>query len=216
MDEKNNQFRGSAFGGFNRHDVLHYLTETENQYEKNLSELRNELERSRKAAEESAQAYEEANQQLMEMIQVRELLQEELEKAQAEREEKELPRRQAEEESFRLRVLLVDMEPKSIASDRLKDRAASIEMDAHERAQVTLEQAQVESAQMREECQLWMQKIQTDYLTLRSNLYESFTKASGEMDLIGEQFQRLMTEFDAHEEAVSALVERSNELLTVE
>lgn len=215
MADGMNQFRGAALGGFNRQDVLKYLTETEIEYDKTLSQLRAELDGRKQAADEDKKRIEELETKLQEEARRNMDLQESLERVEAERDQKTALLKEKEEELFRYRANIADLEPKAIAYGKIKDRAASIELDAHARAQSTLDAAKQEAEQMQQEYTRCMQEAQGQYALLRKGLREAFTKSTVELELICQMFDQIAQDFDSYDDMLKELLNRAEELSAV-
>ena len=199
MGEGSNQFRGAAFGGFNRQDVLDYLATMETEHEKTVSDLRSELDECKHGRAEDKKRLEELEAKLDSEMKRNVTLQEELEKTKTERNQKGDALKLAKEDNTRLRSAIAELEPKALAYGRIKDRAAAIELDAHERAQLTLDEARGEVSQMQEDCVRWIREVQAKYDRLRTNLNDTFAKSTVELELICNMFDRISQEFDGHE-----------------
>jgi len=166
-----NRFRGAAFGGFNRQDVMDYLersvkehNQTLEQVNAQLAEARGEVEQLR---EQLAQAREEARQ-----------AKEELERTTADqvnelRAQNEQLRRQAEE-----------AKADAAAYAAIKERTAGIELEAHRRAQAIVDEAQVQAEQVRHELGQWLERVERDYYDLRAQVGTTATQASSELERV--------------------------------
>lgn len=212
MSEGIHPFRGTVFGGFRRQDVLDYLAKSQAEHEETVTRLQQELDTAKEQAQSSKGRLEELekvsveaqgdgvalSQQLSEVRTTLESTQEELSAAQVEARE--------------LRTMVAQMEPKATAYTRLKERAASIELDAHERAQLTMEQAQAEIAILRQDCLRWMHGVQEDYSRLRGNLSSTFSQSARELERVCELFERMMDEFNVQEETLQDLLQKTEEV----
>ncbi|MDF2838960.1 MAG: hypothetical protein K0S60_663 [Evtepia sp.] len=212
MGEGSNPFRGTTFGGFNRQDVLNYLSTAETEHEKVVAGLRAELDECQKGRAEDQLRLEELEAKLSSETKRSVAVQDELDKAEAERQKKSNALKQAEEEMKLLRASIVELEPKALAYGRIRDRAAAIELDAHERAQLTLDQAKGEVSQIQEDCVSWMLEVQSGYNRLRTELNETFTKSTVELELICKTFDRIAQEFDGHEEVMQSICSKVEEM----
>jgi len=214
MGEGNNQFRGAAFGGFNRHDVLSYLASTESEHEKTTAQLRAELDKWKRDAEEAKKQSGALEAKLKETEKRSTTLQDGLGKAEAERDKKAEALKQKEQELSRLRNEFADIEPKALAYAKIKERAASIEMDAHERAQSTLDEAEKEAIQVQEAYVRCIREAQVKYELLRTGLNEAFTKSTVELELICQTFDRISREFDGYEPLLKELLCQVEEMVS--
>lgn len=169
MEQVLHKFR-TTLGGFNRRDVMNYIEETDAEHRRQLAARDKELEEVRTerddlfatlaglrtekgtldAQEAQVRASLEASTRTL--AQVRgELSQAESKLAVA---KQELTRRQAQVEQ---------MEPLAKSYEELKDRVATVELDAHKKAQATVEDAQEEARQIREETRQWLTGILGQY-----------------------------------------------------
>ena len=145
MNENAGQFRTAAFGGFNRQDVLDYIEKlTQENQEKSL-ELERALEREETVRTQSEARFAEAEEQAAaceKLSEEVEQLRKDLAETQSALEEKT---RLASDLQKQVRAL----EPEAKSWQRLKDTAGDIEVSAHERAQVTIQNAQSHAADLR-------------------------------------------------------------------
>ena len=209
MGEGSNRFRGAAFGGFNRQDVLNHLAKADKEYSQTTDQLKGELESLRSADEENKAQLEQTESQLAEERLIGQDFMSRLEKAQAALEEQTATLRTLESEAEALRVSVSQLEPRALAYDRLKERAVAIELDAHERAQVTLEVARREVEALRRQTLDWMREVQKSYLALRTRMEENFVCSRQELAQIGDAFQRTSREFGEYGVAIEALIRKA-------
>lgn len=212
MGEGTNQFRGATFGGFNRQDVLSYLTTTESEYEEKLSQLRNELERSKQEAEESKRKVAELEEKLRETEKLSKSAKDSLSKTEAERDKKTENLKQREDELSKLRRELAELTPKALAYDKIKERAATIELDAHERAQIILDEAKKEAGLLQKDYAVWVREAQVKYELLRTGLNEAFMRSTVELEQICHTFDRISGDFESYESLLRDLLSRADEM----
>lgn len=222
MGEGNTQFRGAAFGGFHRQDVMDYLTSTANEHERAVVTLQAELEQAHAKDEEQTKRIQELEAKLSAAEAGASALQKALEEAEADRIkmadrlllcETELHdvRTSANEAIDGLRAEIVTLEPKAQAYEKLKERSAGIELDAHRRAQSTLDEADRESAQFRQEQARILREAQLRYELMCNSLKESFARSRVELDEVLQIFARTAHEFDGYEENLQDLVMQAEE-----
>ncbi len=214
MNEADTRFRSAAFGGFHRQDVLTYLTHNEKEHDKTVSELREQLEKWKREAEEARVHVQSLEQKLEEETRRSAALSGELEQVRSDREEKLEILRQREAELARFRTDLSDIEPKALAYERIKERAASIELDAHERAQLTTDEAKKEASHMRQETAAWLREVQEKYEQLRRGLGEAMMRSTAEIEQICRMFDRMSKEFDSYEVLVRELLGKAERVET--
>ena len=208
MGEGSNRFRGAAFGGFNRQDVLDHLARVDQEYSQTTDQLKGEWETLRSAAEANQARLLEAENQLAQEKQISQDAISRLEQAQTGLEEQTAARQTLEGEAEALRAKVSQLEPRALAYDRLKERTAAIELDAHERAQVILETAGTEVETLRRQTLDWMREIQKSYLALRNRMEENFVCSRQELAQIGDAFQRTSRECGEYGVAIEALIRK--------
>ena len=166
-----NKFRSTAFGGFNRQDVMDYLERLVKEHNQALEQVNTQL---TEARNEAAQLREQLAQVQEEVRQAKE----ELERTTAEQmselhTQNEQLRRQAEE-----------AQAGAAAYAAIKERTASIELEAHRRAQTIVDQAQEQGNQVRHELGQWLERVERDYYDLRGQVGTTVTQASSELERV--------------------------------
>lgn len=215
MGEGTNQFRGSTFGGFNRQDVLNYLTTTESEHEAKLSQLRSELDTWKHEAEEAKGQVAELEDKLCEAEKLEKSLKDSLSKTETERDKKAESLKQRDEELSKLRRELAELTPKALAYEKIKERAATIELDAHERAQITLDDAKQEAKLIQKDYAVWVREVQVKYELLRTGLNEAFLRSTVELEQICKMFDRISGDFEGYEALLKDLLSRADEMAGV-
>jgi len=206
MSATEHQFRGVAFGGFNRQDVLAYLENTFSAHNQQIWDLKHELEQAEESCARQTAALAEAElRQTQHADENSELsaaladAQERLAKASGELAD-------ARSELAALRERVGALEPDAEAFIRIKDRAASIEMEAHLRAQSVLDEAKAHAQASRERVEAWLSRVQSDYDRLRTDVDATVSHASGELERIQRSFDSVSASFDAHDDVLTALM----------
>ena len=175
-----NRFRSAAFGGFNRQDVMDYLERSVKEHNQALEQANNQL----------AQARGEADQLRQQLAQVGEearQAKEELERITA---DQQFAREQSglvEElrcENQQLRTLAERAQADAEAYAAIKERTASIELEAHRRAQSIVDEAQAQAEQIRRELAQWLERVERDYYDLRAQVGTTVTQASSELERV--------------------------------
>lgn len=215
MGEGTNQFRGATFGGFNRQDVLSYLTTTESEHEEKLSQLRSELDTWKHEAEEAKGQVAELEDKLSEAEKLGKSQKDSLTKLEAERDKKAETLKLREEELAKLRRELAELTPKALAYEKIKERAATIELDAHERAQITLDEAKQEAKLIQKDYAVWIREVQVKYELLRTGLNEAFLRSTVELEQICKMFDRISGDFEGYEVLLKDLLSRADEMAGV-
>lgn len=214
MGEGSNRFRGAAFGGFNRQDVLNHLAQVDRECSQTTTQLMGELEALKGEAAEQRTRLLQAEEQLSRERQASQDLLCRLEDVQAALVEKTEALHKLEGETEVLRTAVSQLEPRALAYDRLKERAAAIELDAHERAQITLEAATVEVETIRRQTLDWMREIQKSYLALCNRMEESFAASRQGLAQIGDGFQSTSREFGEYGVAIEILIRKAEAIPT--
>lgn len=169
----------SAVGGFNRRDVLNYIESAESAYQAKLRRQSEEL----KAAEEGRLALEQELSRIRdahgtasaEEARVRASLEEAthtLSRVRGELSQAETKLAVARTELKRLQSQVAELEPMAKNYEELKERVAVVELDAHRKAQATLDEAGEQARAIREETCRWLEDVLGEYSRLRSSVDE--------------------------------------------
>ena len=204
MSEQNGQFRSAAFGGYHRQDVLDYI-ETMTTEKNDLEKQRREAAEGRDKAESELAACREA---LLTAEEEKEAMRSELEKLRGELEERTASLSQAEERIAALQEQVEQLKPGAESWNYIKDRAGDIEISAHERAQVTIRNANEQAAEIHAEGVKWVKEIQSGCGQLQDDLKTSICAAEAELDGIRSSFSRAEEEMQGFRQALSALLHR--------
>lgn len=175
-----NRFRSAAFGGFNRQDVMDYLERSVKEHNQALEQANNQL----------AQARGEADQLRQQLAQVGE----EARQAKEELERVTADQQFAREQSGLVEELRCENQQLRTQADRaqadaeayaaIKERTASIELEAHRRAQSIVDEAQAQAEQIRRELAQWLERVERDYYDLRAQVGTTVTQASSELERV--------------------------------
>jgi len=166
------QFR-TAMRGFNRQDVQDYIEQLAAVHRQELAGLQKELDQSDARVRE-----------LEEAVSDRDALQDELSKARTALEESgqtagrlrgELSQAEsklavAKKEMERLQARIDALEPLADGYRKLRDRAASVELDAHQKAQAEVGEAKAEAERVRADTRKWLGCVLAEYSRLRAGL----------------------------------------------
>ena len=93
-----------------------------------------------------------------------------------------------------------EMEPMAQKYDQLKDYVATVELDAHHKAQDTIDHAQREAQKIRNETRQWLDQVLNGYYTLRSETDGLFR--------VLRDMREMEQQFDQADAAAQALKER--------
>jgi len=187
----------SALSGFNRRDVMQYIEQSAAAHRRRVAELEDRLakveeERSR-LEEELSGLQDEKGSVAAEEARVRASLEEATESLtglRGELSDTETSLAAAREELERLQSQVGELAPMAQSYGELKDRVATIELDAHRKAQATLDEAEAEAARIREETTAWLSRVVEQYGSLRVQLNGVFDLARN-LSGMEEQIRRM-------------------------
>ena len=214
------QFRTSAFGGFHKQDVLSYIETSGREHAARVEELQKELDEARKAKanleEEKAAAAERERElsdrvdQLSEALEARSKA---LEDAREDQERKGKRIAELEAELTGLRDRLAKAEPSAAAYERIKNRTAGVELDAHRRAQEIEDAAREQVKKTRAELEQWIYRVQAGYDRLRTDVDATISHASGELERVRKSLDHLTGQFAEGDEALATLLHTYQEVM---
>lgn len=228
MSATDQSFRGAAFGGFNRQDVMRYIETSSKEHSAKLSQLKIALETEQKAREDletqmasagireddSAGRAQRAEQHLAETNS-------KLNAATAELEEKTARLTAAERELADLRERVERFEPEAIAYEGLKDRCATIELEAHQRAQTIVDESVAAAEATRAQLTAWVEKVHGSYGRLCQDVAATLNHADSELIRAQHSLDGISDEFAGHDAALEDIVKsyesvsRPKELMSV-
>ncbi|MEG1879502.1 MAG: hypothetical protein RR211_07700 [Pseudoflavonifractor sp.] len=205
MNETNDQqFRSVAFGGFHKQDVLNYIETSTRDHAAKLEAVQKDLTEAEQAKETLEQRAAAAEEALAATEKALKDAKAELEAARADLDKKTGAITAAEKENADLKTRLKKTEPDAEAYLAVKDRTAGIELEAHHRAQDVLDAADAQAAKTRAEVEAWMQKLQSGYDSLHtdidatiSHVNDKLQQVSGTLSGISDEFARRDTDLDA-------------------
>ncbi len=152
MSAMENHFRTVAFGGFCKQDVLSYITESEKRRQKQLADLNRQVQQVSEQREESERQLQQAQKESQQAGEQLARLQEEQDGCARELEqtrqalaelEQQYAQAGARLEEMEARLPQLEQDAKAFAA--LKERTATIELEAHRQAQETVTQAEEEA-----------------------------------------------------------------------
>ena len=197
-----NRFRGSAFGGFNRKDVINYITTAAAEQNEKVELLNKQLADMTAQRDEAQQRANRAEQTLAAMTgerdDCRRQAQETAEQA------NRLPALEAELEQLRRRV--AELEPDAAAYVAIKERAAGIELEAHQRAQSIVNQANTQADQVRQQTRQWVLGVRREYDELRGLVETTVSHAAGDLDRVRQSLGNISLCMDRQNNAIDQFV----------
>lgn len=197
-----NRFRGSAFGGFNRKDVINYITTAAAEQNEKVEQLNRQLSDMTAQRDEAQQRAVRAEHTLAAMTgerdDCRRQAQETAEKA------GRLPGLEAEVEQLRRRVS--ELEPDAAAYLAIKERAAGIELEAHQRAQGIVNEAKAEADKLQEQTRQWVLQVRREYDELRAVVESTVSHAAGDLDRVRQSLGNISLCMDRQNNAMEQFV----------
>ncbi len=197
-----NRFRGAAFGGFNRKDVINYITNAAAEQNEKVEQLNKQLSDMTAQRDEAQQRAARAEQTLAAMTgerdDCRRQAQETAEKA------GRLPGLEAEVEQLRRRVS--ELEPDAAAYLAIKERAAGIELEAHQRAQGIVNEAKAEADKLQEQTRQWVLQVRREYDELRTVVESTVSHAAGDLDRVRQSLGNISLCMDRQNNAMEQFV----------
>lgn len=175
-----NRFRGAAFGGFNRKDVINYISNAAAEQNEKLEQLNGQLAAMTAQRDEAQQRAALAEQTLAAMTGERDDCRRQAEAVSAKADR--VPELEGELERLRRRV--AELEPDAAAYVAIKDRAAGIELEAHQRAQSIVNEAKTESDRLQEQTRQWVLQVRREYDELRAVVENTVSHAAGDLDRV--------------------------------
>ena len=212
MNENEFQFRTAALGGFHKQDVLSYLERSAKEHWEKTAELERELagvkadkarlEEEKGEMERRQALLEEENQRLAADLADREAA---LADATAGKETAERQEAALQEEAEKLR-------PAAKAYEAVKDRTASIELEAHGRAQAIEEEGRQKAKKHQQELVDWSAQLQAAYHRLRSDMDATLVHAIRELERAGQSLESLSGELVVQDEALKIIKEQIDQM----
>lgn len=185
MENQSPQFRTAAFGGFQKQDVLNYLEKAAKDHADKLADLQKRLKEATEGQVEM-EAQEAADQiRVAELESANSQLSVDLDAA----------TKRCNDLEAQLTALRAEMEqiaPAAEAYRDLKDRAASIELTAHVRAQAIEEASQRKAEKTVKEVVAWIDQVQGAYANLHLSLNAALSSAAEELRKTKERVQETM------------------------
>ena len=202
MNEQTGQFRSAAFGGFHRQDVLDYLEKLTKEKQEISAQLEKETEARIRAETSLAQAEDAARG----AKEAQEALNGELEYLRNEREARTAALAKAEDEIKILQTQVETYRPGAEAWEHIKEQAGTIEVSAHERAQVTIQDAREQVSSIQAEGSKWVKDLQAESDRLQTALRTSIQDAEKQLDAAKEAFRNAERSMTVYQSSLAGLV----------
>ena len=184
MEPVTQRFRG-ALAGFNRRDVTRYIEQSAAAHSRQVAGLEERLDQAERERDDALRELDglrsERGDLAAEEARVRSSLEEStrgLTKLRGELTQTETKLGVARAELERMQAKVAELAPMAEQYEQLKDRVATVELDAHRKAQATLDEAQSQADALRDEARQWLGQVLQDYDGLRSALDDLFQKVS--------------------------------------
>lgn len=214
MSSNETSFRTVAFGGFHKQDVLNYITAVSRENQEKNAALKQQAENAvqektqLRVKFESAEAARKKN--AAECERLSDLLAQRT--AALEQAEKELAALKQAHETASSRLAELEEKVPGLEADAasyaaLKDHTATIELEAHRKAQEIMDQAQEQAAKVRGELDGWLRRVQSSYQHLRTDVSATVSHLSDELERGREAMEEVASAFKRHDEALTELLE---------
>lgn len=184
MEPVTQRFRG-ALAGFNRRDVTRYIEQSAAAHSRQVAGLEERLDQAERERDDALRELDglrsERGDLAAEEARVRASLEEStrtLAKLRGELTQTETKLGVAKAELERLQAKVAQLAPMAERYEQLKDRVATVELDAHRKAQATLDEAQGQADALRAEARQWLGRTLEEYDGLRGAMDDLFRKAS--------------------------------------
>lgn len=214
MSEADIRFRASVFGGFNRQDVITYVEETTAEYARRIEQMQKELGQAKETGAQKSAELEQAQAECAQSMETNGRLTEEKNELAAElslaRSELEVQAGKladAQRELQALREKVAQLEPAAQAFERIKERSASIELDAHVRAQRLLDETNAGIKATKTQVEQWLVRVQSSYDRLCTDMDATVSHASGELARLQQMLDGVSVGFSDHTAAFHDLLE---------
>ena len=166
------QFR-TAVRGFNRQDVQDYIEQMAAVHRQEAADLRKQLEKSDRGIqelEETASAMDAMSEELAQTRAALESANQMVSRLRGEMSQADAKLSVAKKEKERLQTQIAALEPLAAGYQEIRDRAANVELDAHQKAQAAVNEAKAEVERIRGETRRWLSQVMEEYSTLRYGL----------------------------------------------
>ena len=94
---------------------------------------------------------------------------------------------------------------RELADEKVKDRTAGIELEAHCRAQAVQAEAEERIRKTRAEVEQWLNRVQGNYGRLRADMDAAVSRACGELDQVRQTLEQISGELARQDEGLDKL-----------
>lgn len=207
MSATGQQFRGAAIGGFNRQDVMRYIEAVARENTARISAMEQELVETKEKNTALTRELATFRAESPGRKEALNRLSGEVEVKSTALSQKTAALAHAERELACLREKVQQMEDATAAYENLKELAGTIELDARNRAQTMIQNAEAAAQKTREELEQWMEQVQTDYLRLRQDVDAMLTHAGSEMERAKKTVDNLIGGFAEQDATLRHMIE---------
>lgn len=166
------QFR-TAIRGFNRQDVQDYIEQMAAAHRQELAELQKQLDKSERRIgelEETASHIDAVTDEASKALAALEASNQMVSRLRGELSQAESKLMVAKKEMERLQTQVNALKPMADSYQKIKDRAANVELDAHQKAQAAVNEAKAEVERIHADTRKWLSRVMEEYSGLRCGL----------------------------------------------
>ncbi len=208
VDDMKFQFRTAAFGGFHKQDVLAYLEVSSREHTEKMTAVQGELAEEKVARAAAEERVTDLDQRVRTLTEENQRLAADLARREAELNQAAAQRDAMSTETAQLREKVQTLEPGATAYAAIKEKASTIELEAHSRALAIEGEAHRKARKITEEMEDWLRKFQAAYDRLRADLDGTMGQAVEELRRSEQSLGKISEEFSCHDEALRALREK--------
>ncbi len=205
MNETEIQFRTAAFGGFQKQDVLTYLENSAREHAEEVAALQKKLSDERAAAAEGEKERGELESRLSALKEENQRLAADLTEREAALSQLAGHRDELERRIGELQARVGKLDPAAAAYESIKDRTASIELEAHGRARAIEMRAYEKVKKSRTQMMEWFSKMQASYDQMHMDFDGALARIVQELDQARQNLGELSQQLFSHDEAWEAL-----------
>ena len=205
MSENEFQFRTSAFGGFHKQDVMNYLERSAREHAEAVAALQKELAEEKVARAEEEEKRSDLEKRLTALEEEKSGL-----SAQLTQRQETLNRVTAERDELQtmaagLQDRVDKLTPAAEAYEAVKDRTASIELEAHSRAQAIEQEGRQKAKKCQEQVKEWFAKTREVYARLQTDVEATLGHTVRELERAGQSLTALKSSLSGQEDALDAI-----------
>lgn len=205
MSENGFQFRTAAFGGFQKQDVMNYLEQSGKEHAEKVAALQRDLADARVACSEGEEQRAELERRMAALEAENQRLAADLAQREVDLAQMTEARDQVQAQADALQGRVDQLAPLAEAYEAVKDRTASIELEAHGRAQAIERESRDKVKKSQEQVKEWFLRMQGSYERLRSDMTATMSHAVRELERAGQGLEGLVGSMDSHDDALAAI-----------